>query len=140
VAIDARVGSLEGRRVALDDRGSVDADFVIGADGATSVTARSAGLIDPSRVLWGFAVRGYVAANVATPVISLWNDHPRRGFPGYGWLFPGPEGANLGLGLGLGHSRLEAHRAQQQLNAFCAHLVRSGVGVGAHRHDSSADG
>jgi len=127
VGVDARVGSVEGSRVALDDRGSIDADFVIGADGTTSVTARSAGLVDPSRVLWGFAVRGYVAANVATPVISLWNDQPRRGFPGYGWLFPGPDGANLGLGLGLGHSRLDAHRAQQQVDAFCAHLVRIGV-------------
>jgi flavin-dependent dehydrogenase len=78
-------------------------------------------------VLWGFAVRGYVDADVALPVIALWNDQHRRGFPGYGWLFPGPDGANLGLGLGLGHSRQNGHRAQQQLDAFCAHLMRIGV-------------
>ena len=82
--------------------GSIDADFVIGADGATSITARTAGLVDASRVLWGFAVRGYIEADVALPVIALWNEQPRRGFPGYGWLFPGPDGANLGLGLRAG--------------------------------------
>lgn len=127
VDIPARVTSVDGGRVALDDGGSVEADFVIGADGATSITARTAGLVDPSRVLWGFAVRGYIDADVSLPIIALWNDHRRRGLPGYGWLFPGPEGANLGLGLGLGHSRLHGRRAQQQLDAFCAHLVRIGV-------------
>ena len=107
--------------------GSIEADFVIGADGATSITARTAGLVDASRVLWGFAVRGYIEADVTRPVIALWNEQPRRGFPGYGWLFPGPDGANLGLGLGLGHTRGHGHRAQQQLDEFRSHLVRIGV-------------
>ncbi|HEY4611201.1 MAG TPA: geranylgeranyl reductase family protein [Ilumatobacteraceae bacterium] len=127
VGLDARVGSVDGGRVGLDGHGRIDADFVIGADGATSVTARTTALADPSRALWGFAVRGYLPVEVALPVISLWNDQPGRAFPGYGWLFPGPDGANLGLGLGLGHSRLESRRAQQQLDAFCAHLVRIGM-------------
>ncbi|HEY4610864.1 MAG TPA: NAD(P)/FAD-dependent oxidoreductase, partial [Ilumatobacteraceae bacterium] len=127
VAVEARVGSVDGGRVGLDGYGLVDADFVIGADGATSLTARTTGLADPSRALWGFAVRGYVPVDVGTPVISLWNDQPGRAFPGYGWLFPGPDGANLGQGLGLGHSRLDSRRAQQELDAFCAHLVRIGM-------------
>jgi flavin-dependent dehydrogenase len=127
VGLDARVGSVDGGRVGLDGHGRIDADFVIGADGATSVTARTTALADPSRALWGFAVRGYLPVEVGTPVISLWNDQPGRAFPGYGWLFPGPDGANLGLGLGLGHSRLDSRRAQQQLDAFCAHLVRIGM-------------
>ena len=127
VDIAARVASVEDGRVALDGGASIEADFVIGADGATSITARAAGLVDPARVLWGFAVRGYIDADVTLPVIALWNDQHRRGFPGYGWLFPGPDGANLGLGLGLGHSRQHGHRAQRQLEAFCAHLVRIGV-------------
>src|SRR4029077_18561078 len=109
VEICARVASIDGGRVALDGGEVLHADFIIGADGATSTTARVAGLVDPTRVLWGFAVRGYLEADVALPVISLWNDRPRRGFPGYGWLFPGPDGANVGLGIGLGHSRIEAH-------------------------------
>ena len=127
IHVDGRVGSVDGGRVALDSGAVLTADFVVGADGATSITARTANLVDEARVLWGFAVRGYMEADVATPLISLWNEAPRRGFPGYGWLFPGPDGANLGLGLGLGHSRLDSRRAQQQLDAFCAHLVRIGV-------------
>jgi geranylgeranyl reductase family protein len=127
VDVSARVASVDGGRVALDGGRVVHGDFVIGADGATSTIARAAGLVDPARVLWGFAVRGYMDAEVATPVIALWNDDRRRGFPGYGWLFPGPDGANLGLGIGLGHSRLDAHRAQQQLQAFRLHLIRIGL-------------
>jgi menaquinone-9 beta-reductase len=126
IDISSRVASVDGGRVALDGGATLHADHIIGADGATSTVARAAGLVDGDRVLWGFAVRGYVPAEVAAPVIALWNDRPRRGFPGYGWLFPGPEGANLGLGVGLGHRRLEASRAQQQLGAFRAHLVRIG--------------
>ena len=127
VDIAARVASVDDGRVVFDEGRSIESDFVIGADGATSITARTAGLVDPSRVLWGFAVRGYIEANVSLPLIALWNDEDHRGFPGYGWLFPGPDGANLGLGVGLGHSRQHGHRAQQQLDAFCAHLVRIGA-------------
>ncbi len=127
VDVAARVASVDDGRVALDGGGSIKADFVIGADGATSITARTAGLLDSSRALWGFAVRGYIEADVTLPVIALWNEQPRRGFPGYGWLFPGPDGANLGLGLGLGHTRQRGHRAQQQLDEFRLHLARIGV-------------
>ena len=127
IEIDSRVASVDDGRVVLDGGGVLEADFIIGADGATSTTARTAGLVDPERVLWGFAARGYIPADVSLPVIALWNDRPRRGFPGYGWLFPGPDGANLGLGVGLGHSRLAAQRAQQQLDAFRSHLA--GIGL-----------
>ena len=122
-----RVATVDDGRVVFDGGGVANADFVIGADGATSTTARTAGLIDASKVLWGFAIRGYLPAEVPVPVIALWNDRPRRGFPGYGWLFPGPDGANLGLGIGLGHSRHDAQRAQQQLDAFRIHLIRIGL-------------
>ncbi|MEY2415209.1 MAG: hypothetical protein QOH53_543 [Ilumatobacteraceae bacterium] len=127
VEVAARVASVDDGRVALDGGGSMEAHFVIGADGATSITARTAGLVDASRALWGFAVRGYIDADVTLPVIALWNEQPRQGFPGYGWLFPGPDGANLGLGLGLGHTRQHGHRAQQHLAEFRSHLVRIGV-------------
>jgi menaquinone-9 beta-reductase len=127
IDIAARVASVDAGRVVFDEGRPIESDFVIGADGATSITARTAGLVDPSRVLWGFALRGYIEADVTLPLIALWNDEAHRGFPGYGWLFPGPDGANLGLGIGLGHSRENARRAQQQLDAFCAHLVRIGA-------------
>lgn len=125
--ISGRVASVDGGTVHFDDDAVLSADTVIGADGAFSTVARSAGLVERARVLWGFAVRGYVPADVPLPVIALWNDRPRQGFPGYGWLFPGPDGANLGLGLGLGADRRHAHRAQDLLDRFRAHLV--GIGL-----------
>jgi menaquinone-9 beta-reductase len=127
IDVSVRVASVDQGRVVFDGGGVANADFVIGADGATSTTARAAGLVDTSKALWGFAIRGYLPAEVPMPVIALWNDRPRRGFPGYGWLFPGPDGANLGLGIGLGHSRHDAQRAQQQLDAFRIHLIRIGL-------------
>ena len=56
---------------ALLARYSGQDDIVIGADGATSVVARSAGLVSPQRVLWGFAIRGYLSVDVTLPVIAL---------------------------------------------------------------------
>ena len=60
-AIDISASCRIGRRWTCRARWGrvLEADFVIGADGATSTTARTAGLVDPGRVLWGFAVRGY---------------------------------------------------------------------------------
>jgi geranylgeranyl reductase family protein len=98
---------------------TVTADAVIGADGATSRVAEVAGLVDPKRVLWGFAIRGYVEAQVARPRIYFWDSQPRRAFPGYGWLFPGLDGAaNVGLGVGLMDDRGKASVATREFPAF----------------------
>lgn len=106
----------------------VAADVVIGADGATSRVAEVAGLIDPTRVLWGFAVRAYVDDPVTRPHILLWEPDPWRGFPGYGWLFPGVGGrANLGLGVGVLADRSAGAGATQRFDAFVEHLRRLGV-------------
>ena len=81
--------------------GASEPTIVIGADGATSRVAEDAGLVDPARVLWGFAVRVYLDEPAALPHIVLWEPEPGRAFPGYGWLFPGADGrANAGLGIG----------------------------------------
>lgn len=127
-ACRARVGGLCGpAAVALDDGRRLDAELVVGADGATSAVARSAGLVDERSVLWGFAVRGYADQTVERPVIALWDEARRRGFPGYGWIFPaGDGGANVGLGLGLGGDRRGGSRAAARFDAFCAHLRRHG--------------
>src|SRR5437867_10372001 len=53
-------GRLEGFELSSGTR--LLADVVIGADGATSRVADAAGLTDPTRVLWGFALRAYVDA------------------------------------------------------------------------------
>jgi menaquinone-9 beta-reductase len=128
------IGGAEGGRtkVVLGDRRHVETDVVVGADGATSVVADAAGLVDHGWVLWGFAQRAYVDQAVERPIIVLWDESPWRGFPGYGWLFPGPDGrANVGLGLGLGPMRTGASRAVVRLDAFLQHLRTLGVLTGS---------
>ena len=112
----------------LSDGTSVRADVVIGADGATSRVAAAAGLVDQSRVLWGFALRSYVDASVDLPTIVLWDEARWRGFPGYGWVFPGPGGrANLGVGVGVLGDRSAAGHAGRSLGAFVGVLHRFGL-------------
>jgi menaquinone-9 beta-reductase len=114
--------------VVLDGGRRLDADIVIGADGATSTVADIAGLVDHRAVLWGFAQRAYVREEVDRPVIVLWDESPWQGFPGYGWLFPGVGGAaNIGLGLGLRGRRADASRAVTRFDAFCTHLRALGL-------------
>jgi flavin-dependent dehydrogenase len=103
----------------------VRADFVVGADGATSQVARSTGLVDERKVLWGFAVRTYLPDTVELPAIVLWEPAPWRGFPGYGWVFPGAHGgANVGLGLATLSDRGAGARAARAWPEFFAHLHR----------------
>jgi flavin-dependent dehydrogenase len=115
----------EGRIVGykLSSGESLYADFVIGADGATSEVAAAAGLVDPHSVLWGFAVRTYIRQVVDLPSIVLWEPTPWRAFPGYGWVFPGEQGgANVGLGVGTRSDRKSGAHAVRSLNDFLRHL------------------
>jgi menaquinone-9 beta-reductase len=114
--------------VSLDGAPRFVASALIGADGATSGVAAALGLVDPGRVLWGFAVRVYLHQAVELPVIALWDPEPGQGFPGYGWLFPGPGGeANAGLGLGVGADRRAGSRAVRRLDDFLVHLAGLGL-------------
>ena len=123
---------LEGFVLSSGER--VCADVVIGADGATSRVAEVAGLVDPSRVLWGFALRAYLEDSVQLPHIVLWEPASWRGFPGYGWLFPGVDGrANVGLGLGMLSDRTAGARAARDFGAFLEHLQLSGSSMAAAR-------
>ena len=118
-------GGLEG--FSLSTGTDLRADIIIGADGASSRVAAAADLVDPHRVLWGFAVRSYVEDSVDLPHIVLWEPTPWRAFPGYGWLFPGPDGrANLGLGLGTLSTRAGAATAARELPAFVRTLCELG--------------
>jgi menaquinone-9 beta-reductase len=120
---DGRLAGFE-----LSDGTSVRADVVIGADGATSRVAAAAGLVDPSRVLWGFALRSYVDAPVDLPTIVLWDEARWRGFPGYGWVFPAHGGrANLGVGVGVLGDRSAGGHAGRSLGAFVGVLQRFGL-------------
>ncbi len=126
--VTGRVESTHGGLVVLDDERRLTADVVVGADGAFSRVGIDAGLIDSSAVLWGFAQRSYVDQTVGRPTIVLWDDGPRRGFPGYGWVFPSADGtANIGLGLGLRSDRSTASRATTQFDSFCDHLRSIGL-------------
>jgi flavin-dependent dehydrogenase len=112
----------------LIDGTELRADFVIGADGATSRVAEAAGLVDTKKVLWGFAMRTYVAHDVDLPAIVFWEPAPWRGFPGYGWVFPGANGgANVGLGLGTIADRKAGAKVQQLLPRFLEHLREIGL-------------
>jgi geranylgeranyl reductase family protein len=120
----------EGRIVGykLSTGASLYADFVIGADGATSEVAAAAGLVDPKTVLWGFAVRTYLPQAVDLPSIVLWEPTPWRAFPGYGWVFPGEQGgANVGLGIGTRTDRKAGARAVRALPDFLTHLHAIGL-------------
>ncbi len=126
--VRARARGVASGGVRLDDDRILPANIVIGADGANSAIAASAGLLDPTRVMWGFAVRAYLDAPVDVPVISFWDPTPGRGFPGYGWIFPLADGrANAGLGVGAGTDRRRGAQATRQLDAFLAHLGSVGL-------------
>jgi flavin-dependent dehydrogenase len=104
------------------------ADMIIGGDGATSHVAEVAGLVDPRRALWGFAVRTYLDEAVAEPHILFWTPAGGEAFPGYGWVFPAGRGrANVGLGIGVLADRSAARRATRELAAFVEHARRVGV-------------
>jgi geranylgeranyl reductase family protein len=112
------------------------ADVVIGADGATSHVAGSAGLVDPGRVLWGFAVRTYFDEPVEIPQIILWEPTKRHAFPGYGWVFPGPDGrSNVGLGCGVLADRSAGSLATRRWPQFVGTLAGRGLLSGAPEPD-----
>jgi flavin-dependent dehydrogenase len=139
-ALEAGADALEGRAAEPVGSGAglggfavaggepVLADFVIGADGATSHVARSAGLVEDARVLWGFAVRCYLDQPVELPVITLWEQQRWRAFPGYGWIFPGPDGAaNVGVGVGTLADRRSGSAAVRVLPDYLRHLAGLGL-------------
>jgi geranylgeranyl reductase family protein len=121
-SVRALIGS-DGSRLA--------AAVVIGADGALSKVAQLTGMLDPSAALWGFAIRGYLPAEVPLPLLLLLDTRPWHIYPGYGWLFPGADGqANIGIGVGMGRRRA-AVPLRRDLDRLCALLRREGD-IGPH--------
>lgn len=119
-------GAIQG--FSLSNGREIRADVIIGADGATSRVAAAAGLVDAKRALWGFAVRSYVECPVSVPHIVLWEQSRWRGFPGYGWLFPGVDGrANVGVGVGTLGDRSTGSRAVGAFGAFVDELIELGL-------------
>lgn len=126
-ALFSREGQLEGFEVEGDNgpAGRLTAEVVIGADGALSRVGAAARLVNNQRVIWGFAVRGYLAGHPELPEIHLWEPSRRSGYPGYGWVFPGLDGqANAGLGVAARGDRRPGARAVQDLARFLASAGR----------------
>jgi flavin-dependent dehydrogenase len=119
--------SLGGYRLSTGDEWR--ADYVIGADGATSGVAATAGLVDADRVLWGFAVRTYLPQKMEElAAIVMWEPARWRAFPGYGWVFPGADsGVNVGLGIATRADRHAGARAVRALPEFLRHLHAVGL-------------
>jgi geranylgeranyl reductase family protein len=114
------------RALITSDGGRLAGDIVIGADGALSRVAQLAGMLDPAAALWGFAIRGYLPAEVPLPLLVLLDERPWHIYPGYGWLFPGADGqANIGIGIGMGRRRAAAP-LRPDLDRLCARLRRAG--------------
>lgn len=115
-------GQLEGFEVETAGRARrMTADVVLGADGALTRVGAVAGLVDERRVLWGFAARGYLPAHPPLPRIHFWEPTGWRGYPGYGWVFPGDPGqANVGIGAAARGERRACTRATRDLPAFLA--------------------
>ncbi len=119
-------GQLDGFTLSSGRR--VRADVIVGADGATSRVGEVAGLVDPGRLLWGFAVRAYRDETVDVPHILLWTPTPGDAFPGYGWVFPAGDGrVNVGLGIGVLADRTAGRRAARDLERFLEHASSVGV-------------
>ena len=116
------------QEVLLADGGRIRCESVVGADGAMSRVAADAGLVRSNRLLWGFALRCYVDAPVKWPYIVFWEPRRWRALPGYGWLFPGPDGrANVGLGVGVRDQRARATLVGKLLPDFIADLRTKGL-------------
>ena len=123
----------------------IRAGWVVLATGAVPQALIAAGVCE-RRTPSAIALRGYVRNPAMTGRISelqvLW--HPRLK-PGYGWIFPCPDGV-FNIGVGVAHSRAKGHRIRatmadvnlrESLQAFAEvyaparDLIDGGTWVGA---------
>jgi geranylgeranyl reductase family protein len=91
----------------------VEAAYVVGADGANGIVARTLGLGDDIRL--GVALEGNVTWDALDPARYRGTAWVELGVVpgGYGWVFPKGDHANLGVGGWLGEGpRLRSHLAR----------------------------
>jgi geranylgeranyl reductase family protein len=109
-----------------DDRAeSVDARYVVVADGSNSRFGRMLGSARDRSYPLGMAVRGYFRSpRHDDPWIESHLDiHDRQGnnLPGYGWIFPVGDGTiNVGVGLLSTFSGWKDINTSHLMDAFCA--------------------
>jgi flavin-dependent dehydrogenase len=139
------------RGVRLRGGEEVEAQWTIAADGATSATARAAGLADTSasgRGFWYAALRGYFS-----PVAPRYSDgravlefYPLRTasgrwLPAYGWVFPLPDGsANVGVDLPHAPALKDCPPLRAAFDSFVDRLRRERPGFEEARLESPAQG
>jgi geranylgeranyl reductase family protein len=108
------------------ETGEVRARFVVAADGASSRFAAQAGVRrDASRPLGIAARRYYRTEHHAGPWLDVWFDlwDGADLMPGYGWLFPVPEGrVNVGAGLLNTFKNFKNVSARRVFDAFAKML------------------
>jgi geranylgeranyl reductase family protein len=100
------------------------AKIVIGADGASSVIARSLGA-QTSRMTRAISMRGYFKGVTCEPS-SMRVYFDESYFPGYGWLFVDHTGrANAGVGCFTGPVFPNAKPVRELFNRFCSQELAS---------------
>ncbi|MHB8191582.1 MAG: NAD(P)/FAD-dependent oxidoreductase [Ferrimicrobium sp.] len=114
-------------RVRLDGE-ELEADYLVGADGSNTVVGRATGLVDPTRVRFGFALRRYLSGFTPKPVVSLLSRGDGVELPGYGWAFPQGDGiVNIGVGIAVGSDRTRAKGLRVALDRYQEGLVSAGI-------------
>jgi geranylgeranyl reductase family protein len=131
-ALEEKVGVLEGVKVvavgeksegvevALSQGEKICCQYLIGADGADSIVARSFSLLPPKEEGGGIGVESEIPFELAIdfPKEELQGIHlDFGGVPnGYGWVFPKKEGLSVGIG-GMFRDGVKMN-SRQHLNTF----------------------
>lgn len=133
-------GTCTGVRISSDEVSEeIEADWTVAADGATSTTARAAGLSDDvasGRGFWYAAMRTYFGP--VDPIVR--NGEPQlefyplrtstgRWLPAYGWVFPLPDGsANVGVDLPHAPSLRAALPLRESFDRFLDEMAKTRPG------------
>lgn len=96
----------------------IAARTVIGADGCTSIVARSLAGIKPAPRHRFLAIRGYLEGLATNPHAAEFHWYAEI-LPGYGWIFPlGSNRANIGLAMRADRLRRERRKLPELLRNF----------------------
>ena len=117
-ALEDEQGRVRGARLTVDGRPhEIAADWVILATGAVPKALTAAGMCErhtPS----GVALRGYVRApSMVGEIKALEVVWCKAVQPGYGWIFPAPDGSfNIGVGVTDSHKDLAGKGQKKDVN------------------------
>ena len=117
-ALEDAQGRVRGARLTIDGQAhEIAADWVILATGAVPKALTAAGMCE-RHTPNGVALRGYVHAPALAGEIKalevVWCQAVR---PGYGWIFPAPDGSfNIGVGITDSHSEQGGKGRKKEVN------------------------